>query len=76
MKEVKNKYNLTATKDGDLASTFVSLSFFFVNILNKLVFCFLCRKSRNKLRKRRNGKENSERSGEASCIKGGRNDEN
>ena len=46
MKELKNKYKLTATKDGDLASIFVSLLFFlckyFVQIL---VFGFLCRKA-------------------------------
>ena len=72
MKEVKNKYNLTATKDGDLASTFVSLSFFLCKYFEQTCFLFSLQKSRNKLRKRRNRKENSERSGEATCIKGGR----
>ena len=72
MKELKNKYKLTATKDGDLASIFVCLHFFLCKYFEQTCLWFSLQKSRNKLRKRRNGKENGERSGEATCIKGGR----
>ena len=51
----------------------LSLSFFFfVDILCKYLSLVFFAEKQNKLRKRRNGKENGERSGEATCIKGGR----